>query len=144
MVCRRFPHPAPRTSMPLIAQAALVYAAGLLTGFGGAVVREPALLVFGGIGAGALLLRRDARVVALAAVGAAAVLGARAAAAREAACRTHLAGARVWRVTLDVAAAPGAFVQGTAGDAGCAARASVAVERGSARAGEEVLAFGDG
>ncbi|HEU4640932.1 MAG TPA: hypothetical protein VFS44_00665, partial [Gemmatimonadaceae bacterium] len=100
--------------MPLIAQAVLVYAAGLLVGFGGAFVSGIALAALGGVAAGALLLRRDARVLALAVAGSAAVLAARGTARRDAACLSRLARARSWRVTLDVAAAPGAFVPGTA------------------------------
>ncbi|HEX6535423.1 MAG TPA: DNA internalization-related competence protein ComEC/Rec2 [Gemmatimonadaceae bacterium] len=128
--------------MPLIAQAAMAYASGLFAGFAGRSEAWLALLAAAGAGGAVAVLRRDGRWGALAAVLAAGVLAARTSAVHEARCLDRLAHQRVWRMTLLVAAAPGAFAPAEASAPGCVVRASLSVRRGSARAGERVLAYG--
>ena len=126
--------------MPLVALAAVAYAAGLAVGFGGVV--HLAIPVCGGLAAvGAL--RRDVRIVAAGVLGAAGCLAAWSAAIEEA----HCAGLRGTIVAVFTdPLAPGAFVRGeTRSIAGipCTAAITVAVRRGSARAGRDVVVVGE-
>ena len=126
--------------MPLVALAVVAYAAGLAVGFGGVV--HLVVGVCGGLAvAGAL--RRDARVVALGALGVAGWLAARTADLNETHC-SRLRGPIV-AIFAD-ALAPGAFVRGetrTIAGVECASPITVAVRQGSVRAGREALVAGD-
>jgi competence protein ComEC len=125
--------------VPLVATAVIAYAAGLALGFGGVVhlaTAAGALLVIAGV------VRRNARLVALASLGAAGWLVARSASLDEARC-ARLRG-EISAVFPD-ALAPGAFVRGeTRSIAGiaCTASITVAVRRGSVRAGAQALVLG--
>ena len=126
--------------MPLVSLAVIAYAAGLLLGFGGVV--HPAVSMLGCVALGAVV-RRDARMLGLAVLGAAGWIAARAAKADEARC-ARLRGPIV--AVFPDALAPGAFVRGetrTIGGHACAAPITVAVRRGSAPAGREVHVVGD-
>jgi competence protein ComEC len=118
----------------------LAYAAGLLLGFGGVV--HPALIVLGCF-AVVGVVRRDARVISLAALGVSGWLAARGTVADQERC-SRMRGPI--RAVFPEALAPGAFVRGEtrliAGRA-CTTSISVAVRRGHAAAGEEVLLVGD-
>lgn len=126
--------------MPLVTLAVVAYAAGLAVGFGGVV--HLAIPVSGGVAiVGAL--RRDARMVAVGALGAAGCVAAWTAAIEEAHC-SRLRGTIV-AIFADPLA-PGAFVRGeTRSIAGvaCTSPITVAVRRGSVRAGREALVAGD-
>jgi competence protein ComEC len=132
--------------VPLIAAAFIAHAAGLLLGFGG--------VSLWGLLAGAALavvaaLRRDARLGALALLGAAGVL--RAAAANEAdeRCRrlstaaVESDGRAVFTAIIESDARPGVRAPSTIRDRGCQLRASVLVERGDALAGSRVAIRGE-
>ena len=84
--------------MPLVTSAVLVYCAGLLAGFGNALVWT--------LGAGALVVWQGARTsrdrVALTTLGVAAFLTAASSRANERACGSRLLTERSWTVTLDV------------------------------------------
>jgi competence protein ComEC len=118
----------------------LAYAAGLLLGFGGVV--HPALIVLGCF-AVVGVVRRDARVISLAALGVSGWLAARGTVADQERC-SRMRGPI--RAVFPEALAPGAFVRGEtrliAGRA-CTTSISVAVRRGHAAAGKEVLLVGD-
>ena len=126
--------------MPLVTLAVMAYAAGLLLGFGG--VAHPALALLGCVTA-AGVVRRDARVTALAAIGLAGWLAARATVLEETRC-SRLRGLIV--AVFPEALAPGAFVRGeTRSIAGraCTAPITVAVGRGRVSAGRAVHLVGD-
>jgi competence protein ComEC len=125
--------------VPLVATAVIAYAAGLALGFGGvvhlALLAGAALAIAGGV-------RRDARLIALAALGAAGWVAARSTVLDEARC-ARVRGAIV--AVFPDALAPGAFVRGeTRSIAGHACRApiTVAVGRGRVAAGREALVIG--
>ncbi|HEX6966630.1 MAG TPA: DNA internalization-related competence protein ComEC/Rec2 [Gemmatimonadaceae bacterium] len=125
--------------MPLIAYAVAAYVAGLLLGFGhdfipAAIAASIALLI--------AAHRRAPTIAVLAVVGATGVLVAHWAERTEAACRARALTERAWRATLDDAAAPGAFVTARLHLSGCTVLASLAVERGRADAGADVLVHG--
>jgi competence protein ComEC len=118
----------------------IAYAAGLLLGFGG--VMHPAVWLVGCI-ALAAVATRDARVVALAALGVAGYLVARATRLSDAQC-SRVRGPIV--AVFPEALAPGAFARGeTRAIAGraCTAPITVAIRRGSAPAGSEVIVLGE-
>lgn len=126
--------------MPLVALAVVAYAAGLAVGFGG--VLHLVVVVCAGLAA-AGFLRRDVRIVALGALGAAGWLAARTAQIEEARCSR-------WRGSIVAVfadpLAPGAFVRGeTRSIAGrpCTTPITVAVRRGTVAAGREALVAGD-
>ena len=123
--------------MPVIAVAVLAYAAGLLGGFGlGAVVTGSAGLV---IAAVALVYRRTIVFAGGAAIAAGALIAA-GTGVGDANCQRAMTTEHMWRVVLDEAAAPGAFVHGH--PTGCPAGLSIAVESGRADAGSAVIARG--
>jgi competence protein ComEC len=126
--------------MPLVSLAVIAYAAGLLLGFGGVVH-----LAFAAIACVAIVgvATRNSSAAALAAIGMTGWLVARATVMREARCA---AGSdRVVAVFSD-ALAPGAFVRGetrTIAKRPCRVAITVAVRRGRAPPGREVLVLGD-
>jgi competence protein ComEC len=125
--------------VPLVALAVIAYAAGLLLGFGG--VAHLAIAVTGCL-ALAGVVRRDARLIALAALGLAGWLAARATVIGDARC-SRLRGEIV--AVFPDALAPGAFVHGeTRAIAGrpCTAPVTVAVRQGRAPAGRDVHVSG--
>jgi competence protein ComEC len=126
--------------MPLIAFAVASFAAGLLLGFAG-------LTLAGACAAAALAItgiaRRRRALIAFGALAAAGLLIARADDAVRARCLRRNLEVREWRVVLDEAASPGAFLAGDAAADGCTVRASLAVVRGSARAGDAVRVRGE-
>lgn len=125
--------------MPLVLAATIAYAAGLLVGFGGALV--PALAA-----AGLLLalgiLRDDGRASALALVAVAGMLSAALAGRNERRCARVIAEARVWEVALEDAARPGAAARGSLRAPGCATHALLLVRQGRAPAGAVVRVTG--
>jgi competence protein ComEC len=126
--------------VPLVSIAVIAYAAGLLLGFGGVV--HLALTILGCLGAVGLL-RRDAAVVAVAALGLAGWLAARG--ALEDASRCSRVNGPIIAVFPE-ALAPGAFSRGetrVVGGRPCSTTITVAVRRGHAAAGREVLVIGD-
>jgi competence protein ComEC len=126
--------------VPLVALAVIAYAAGLLLGFGGVV--HLAITALGCL-ALAGIVRRDARVISLAVLGAAGWLAARATMVDAEGC-SRLRGPIA--AVFPEALAPGAFVRGeTRSIAGraCTAPITVAVRRGRAPAGREVHVVGD-
>ena len=126
--------------MPLIALAYICFAAGLLMGFGGALVPGLAMLA----GAGLESFRRaDARWAGAALSAAAGLLLATAVRRGDEGCARGLAGAREWTVRLAAPAKPGAFVRGDIASAGCRGAVSVAVTRGQAAAGATVAVRGE-
>jgi competence protein ComEC len=126
--------------VPLVTLAVIAYAAGLLLGFGGVVH-----LAVGTLACAAIfgIARRNASVMALAAIGMAGWLVAREAVMRSAQCAA-LRGPIV-AVFVD-GLAPGAFVSGeTRSVAGrpCRVGITIAARRGRAAAGREVLVVGE-
>jgi competence protein ComEC len=126
--------------MPLVARAALALIAGLLAGYGGAVV--PALLAAFAAGCTAWL-GRSVSLAALAALLAAGTLLAVSDDARRDDCAGRVLRARAWSAELEAAAAPGAFVGATVNDGGCSVHAMLSVVRGGAPAGAHVRVMGD-
>ena len=125
--------------MPLILAAAISYAAGLLLGFGGAVV--PGMLAAAAaLGSG--LVRRSLSIAGLALLVATGVVVASSEATTTAGCRAAAARADRWAVDLDDDAAPGAYVRGRLSAGSCTMPVSLSVERGHARAGDRVEASG--
>ena len=126
--------------MPLVALAVVAYAAGLAVGFGGVVhLVIPVCGAVAAIGA----LRRDARIVALGALGAAGCVAAWTAAIEGARC-SRLRGTIV-AIFADPLA-PGAFARGetrSIAGAACTSSITVAVRRGTVRAGRDVVVTGD-
>ena len=126
--------------MPLIAFAIASLAAGLLLGYGGwTLAGIAAAIAFALAGLG----RARRTALASAALLGAGLLLARADDAQRNACRARLAKATEWRAVLDERAAPGAFVGAEVSAAGCTARGSIGVARGTAGAGDAVLVRGD-
>ncbi len=122
--------------MPLVTATVLVYAAGLLSGFGGALVWfVPAIALV--VWQGAQAVRDRIALVAIAVSGFATASVLRDA---EAACFARLATASVWNAQLLADAAPGAFVPARH-DCGVILRLSVV--RGRAPAGSRVRVSGD-
>jgi competence protein ComEC len=119
--------------MPLIALGLAAYIGGLLLGFAGTSVSAA---VFAGLAVvlAALALRRST-VATLIPVAVAGVIVGRAAGRVEQGCHARALAARQWTITLDDAAAPGAFVSGRAMLHGCSVPASLSVQRGRAPAG---------
>jgi len=121
--------------MPLVTAAVLAYAAGLLTGFGGA----------GGWTAGAALVIAwaGARVprdrLALAGIAIAGFAAASSTASADAACARRLLAAPEWELTLANDADPGAFVRARHA---CGITVRLAVRDGRAPAGARVRARG--
>src|SRR5688500_6840333 len=102
--------------MPLVALAYLSFAAGLLTGFGGAVVPGLALVTVGALEA----LRRASAVLAGAVLAAlAGLLIATVAQRDDDRCTKAAPRAGEWTVRLAAPAAPGAFVRGEIALPGC-------------------------
>ncbi|HUQ80997.1 MAG TPA: DNA internalization-related competence protein ComEC/Rec2 [Gemmatimonadaceae bacterium] len=133
--------------MPLIAHAFIAHAAGLLLGFGG--VSFGGLLAAAALGAAAVV-RRDARIGAMALLGAGGELRATAArdadarCARQAIALTPLSDAHVvYEAVVETDAGPSARVAATIGSGGCEVRATLLVENGEAVAGSRVAVRGD-
>jgi competence protein ComEC len=122
--------------MPLVTAAVLAYAAGLLSGFGGAFVWT--------LGAAALVVWRGARTgrerLALTALAVAGFGTATAARIVESSCIERLTGAREWELRLVAEATPGAFVPA---QHACGLELRISVERGHARAGSRVHVRGE-
>jgi competence protein ComEC len=122
--------------VPLITATILAYAAGLLSGFGGAFVWTAA--------AAALVVWRGAGTprerLALGAVAIAAFATAASTRNVESSCFDRLAHAVEWDVTLAADASPGAFVPGRHS---CGVTLRIAVERGVAAAGARVRVRGE-
>ncbi|HEU4564160.1 MAG TPA: ComEC/Rec2 family competence protein, partial [Gemmatimonadaceae bacterium] len=125
--------------MPLAAAALIAYAAGLLMGFGGAVVAG-ALLAGAGLAVAAL--RRDALLAACALLLAAGAAAAAGRAASDAACRERAAHATMWRLTMTEPARPGRLARARWREGGCTVAVSLVVEAGRAPAGAVVVARG--
>lgn len=127
--------------MPIVTAAVLAYAAGLLSGFGGAAVwsvaaASCACVVVWGQGGG----RRTARErLALAALAVAGLATATAARRTRETCLQRLLGTTVRELTLDAAAGEGSF---TVAHHDCGVRFRVFVTSGSARAGARALVRG--
>lgn len=122
--------------MPLVTATILVYAAGLLSGFGGAFVWTA--------GAAAFVIwwcgRTGRERLALLAVTVAGFAMATAARREDVSCVAKLLAAREWRVTLGADASPGAFVLARAE---CGATVRIAVANGEAPAGATVAIRGE-
>jgi competence protein ComEC len=127
-------------SLPLIAAATIAFAAGLLLGFGGAIVGGVLVAIVVGVAA---LARRDAALAAIALVSAAGLLIARNRESVGDDCRTMLAGTREWVAELEDAAAPGAYIRGRVRVGQCEMPASLSIERGAAPAGARVRVTGE-
>jgi len=125
--------------MPLIAVAALVYAAALLAGLGGVLV--PGV----GLSAAAALWGAwagRAAPAALAVLALAGVVSGASAARRTAVCGERLALARELTLLLEDDARPGVVVPARVRSGRCAARALVAVVEGRGAGGDVVVARG--
>lgn len=122
--------------MPLITAAVLAYAAGLLTGFGGAFMWT-ALATAAVVGWGDRQGRNRLALAGLAVAGFAMASGARAAEVR---CAEGLATRHRWDVTLESDASPGAFVRARHA---CGLALRVAVTAGSAPSGGRVALRGE-
>ena len=120
--------------MPLITAAVLAYAAGLLTGFGGAVPWSLAALV---LVVAHTATTRDRLVIALVGVaGGLTAYSGRQAATR---CESALLAASVWQVRLDADAFPGGFVPARHQ---CGVRVSLSIVEGRAPNGAVIEARG--
>jgi competence protein ComEC len=133
--------------LPLITAAFIAHAAGLLIGFGGASLLG--LLISAALAAAASV-RRDARLGALALLATAGVLRAKIAEDADTRCERAAismspeSDARVvYTATVETDARPGARVPATVEDHGCAIRASLLVQQGTAVAGSRVAVSGD-
>src|SRR5688500_11931215 len=114
--------------MPLVTATILVYAAGLLAGFGGALIwpaAAAALVVWHGA-----RTRRDR--LALAVIAIAGGVTATVARKAESSCGERLVHAKAWEVMLGADASPGAFVPA---QHACGIRLRIAVAAGRAAAG---------
>jgi len=125
--------------MPLVAAAGLAYVAGLLAGFGGAVLP-------GGV-CGAVVLgwgawRRDARIAGAGLLAVAGIGVAWGSARQAAACVAGLARAASWTLTLEDLAVPGVVVPVTVDGDGCRTAGRASVLRGAAQGGDVVTARG--
>ncbi len=124
--------------MPIFAVGVASYAAGLLLGFAGA----PAVAAWLSVAVAALAaIARRATIAAAALLVAAGAMVAYATARDDARCLAALGTRTAIRVELDDAAEPGSFSRARA--VGCRADVSLAVARGSSRAGFIVVASGD-
>ncbi|HVZ77705.1 MAG TPA: ComEC/Rec2 family competence protein, partial [Gemmatimonadaceae bacterium] len=123
--------------MPLISAATAAYAAGLLLGFAHATAVAVTLAL--AVAAASIASRRpaDAATALLVLAGA---MVAQATARDDARCLASLGRRQAWRVLLDGAARPGAFVRARA-DA-CHADLWLSVERGRAQAGDAAQVSG--
>jgi competence protein ComEC len=119
--------------VPLSAVAVAVYVAGLLAGFRGAVPGAVALTAVVVVYA---VVARSTIAAGLALVLASGALTAHATAVRDRRCASALRVRRQWLIELDDRAAPGGFVRGRSAEPGCAIPIRVAVERGTALAGD--------
>lgn len=122
--------------MPLVTAAVIVYAAGLLSGFGGAFVwpvAAAALVVWHCV----RTTRERIALVAVAVAGYATATGARRATT---VCTEHLLTSRQWQLRLAADAAPGAFVVGRHA---CGVDVRVSVVDGRAPSGALVAVRGD-
>ena len=126
--------------MPLLTWAAASLVAGLLLGY--AELAGAGAAIAGVIAIAGVARRRRERL-GLAAMLAGGLLVARADEAHRAACRARLVRASAWRIVLEDAAAPGAYVAGSVEQDGCRVRATMSVTRGVARAGDVALVRGD-
>ncbi len=126
--------------MPLIGYAVAALVAGLLAGFSGLAL--PGAVV---AAATALAGLRSTRrpLLPIAALLTGGLLLARANDSARAVCRSAALRASEWRVLLDDAAAPGAYVSGDAELGRCTVRVALAVTRGTARAGDAVRVRGE-
>ena len=122
--------------MPLVTSVLLVYAAGLLAGFGGVLlwmsIAAALVVAHGG------RTRRDR--FALAIIGVSGFAIATATRRAESACLERLSKAAAWEVTLGADAAPGAFVPS---QHECGVRVRISVASGRGAAGARVLVQGD-
>ena len=126
--------------MPLITAVVAALAAGLLTGFGGAVV-PGAIVAFATVVWS--VFHRSTIGLGLAAIGLAGVVIASLDDRARARCRHDLGAATEWTVELEDPAAPGAYIRGRAMAGGCVIPATLAVERGTADAGSRVRVEGE-
>ena len=133
--------------MPLVAAAFIAHAAGLLLGFGGFLLGGS--LVAAAAAAGAAL-RRDARLGALALLGAAGVLRATTAVRADDQCARRAIALNpeadmtvVYTAVVESDARARTRVPATLEDGGCRVRASLLVERGDAVAGSRVAVRGE-
>lgn len=125
--------------MPLVMQAYLSIAAGLLMGSGGAAL--PALAV-SLVAATAALWRRSAESTSLACLLAVGALGGRSIAAADARCAAAIEASGVATILLREDATPGASARGFALGSGCRVATRVRVAQGRAPAGATVHARG--
>ena len=131
--------------MPLIAQAFIAHAAGLLLGFGGFSLFG---LLAGAAAVGAAALRRDLSLGALALLGAGGVLRATAARDADAQCARQSAeavseGRSVFTALLETEAGRGSRAVATIHDGGCRLRASLMIQHGEVPAGSHVAVSGE-
>ena len=133
--------------MPLVAAAFIAHAAGLLLGFGGFSL---AGLLVAAATAAMAALRRDARVAALALLGAGGVLRATAAARADEQCARRAFALNpeadmtvMYTAVIEVDARARTRVPATIEDGGCRVRASLLVDRGGAEAGSRVAVRGE-
>lgn len=121
--------------MPLVAAATLAYAAGLLSGFGGAFfwTAGAALLV---VWQGAPRSRERIALLAVAVAGLSTAVTARSADGR---CIERMLRVHRWQLTIESAASPGAFV---AARHSCGVAFRLSVRQGHARAGSRVDVVG--
>ena len=125
--------------VPLSAIAVGLYVGGLLAGFHEAAALAlcvaSLVLLYG-------LIARSLVVIGCALSVASGAVTAHASEIRDQRCDRALAVRRDWSIELDDAVAPGGFVRGRFAEDGCATRVRVAVERGSAAAGDAVRVTG--
>jgi competence protein ComEC len=126
--------------LPLITAAAIAFAAGLLLGFGGAVVWGAGFAVVAAI-AGAIL--RRGVVAPLAMLWIAGIAVAHQQDGTSARCVAALVGRDEWSAELEDAASPGAYIRGRVRAAGCEMPATFSVVAGAAAAGTRVHVSGD-
>jgi competence protein ComEC len=125
--------------IPLSAVAVATYIVGLLAGYRGAAPWALAVAVTG-VACG--LIARSTVSVACSLLIAAGTFTAHAGAVRERRCNLAIGTSDVFTIELDEAVAPGGFVRGRAAAGGCATRVRLAVERGTAMAGDIVHVSG--
>lgn len=122
--------------MPLVTATILVYAAGLLAGFGDALIWATA--------AASLVIWHGARTqrdrLALAVIAIAGGVTATVARKAESSCSAQLVHSKAWEVTLAADASPGAFVPA---HHACGVRLRIAVASGRAAAGAQVVVRGE-
>lgn len=125
--------------MPLIVLATLSFAAGLLVGFGGAVV--PALAIAGAVSAGAAV-RRQVVPFAMAGLVATGALTALARQRSEGECRVAAVRRGTIALRLAAPARAGGMAWGSLEEGGCRVRGTLHVERGAAAENALVRATG--